>query len=295
VNLLNFIKRLMAVVGLLAIILGIYLLIARPYQLRWGASEQEINAQLPGDDIDPSPDFLATRAITIKGTPQEIWPWLIQMGYHRAGFYGYDLLENLGSQTGLLSAETILPEFQNFQVGDVVPISSVAEMKFYAIQPDQYLIWTDFDNTGSFLWALQPLDAEHTRLISRIRWSYHLDKPLGLPLELFTDFSDHLALREILAGVKVRVEGSDVPIVQQNTEFFLYLISALVFFTSLVLLLIRPLNWERWLAGLGAGLVWLITWYAPITLWLGILITVLSILGLIFVYRKRDKAYSPDP
>jgi hypothetical protein len=85
--------------------------------------------------LDPSPTFLATRAITIQGTPEEIWPWLVQMGYGRAGFYGYDILENLGSPTGMASATTILPELQNFKVGDKVPISPVAENVFYASSP----------------------------------------------------------------------------------------------------------------------------------------------------------------
>src|SRR3974377_142310 len=97
---------------------------------------------MPGDELDPQPTFLATRAITIDGTPAEIWPWLIQMGYGRAGFYGYDALEHLGSPSGLLSADRILPEFQNLVAGDEVPISAVATMRFYAIEPNQYLIWT---------------------------------------------------------------------------------------------------------------------------------------------------------
>ena len=58
-----------------------------------------------------------------------LWAWLIQMGYGRAGFYGYDVLENLGSPAGLLSADRILPEFQHFEVGDDVPISAVAMMR----------------------------------------------------------------------------------------------------------------------------------------------------------------------
>jgi hypothetical protein len=278
--------------GLLAIVMAAYLFVARPYQLHWGVTEEEISTPMPGDDFDTSPDFLATRAITIQGTPQEIWPWLIQMGYNRAGFYGYDLLENLGSERGLLSAEHILPDFQNFQVGDLVPISAVAEMEFYAIEPDQYLIWSGIDDNSSLLWALQPVDGTHTRLISRFRWSYDLAQPQELPLQLLTEFTDHLAVRKILMGVKGRVEGDIEPMATQNTEFVLFLISAFTFVASLVLLLVRPLSGARWLAGLGAGLAWLITWYAPIPLWFGIVITVLAILGLYGVHRKRKPVVS---
>ncbi|MFC2054563.1 hypothetical protein ACFLV7_09770 [Chloroflexota bacterium] len=285
-----FLKRLIAALGLLAVVMVGYLFVARPYQLNWGATEQEISAPMPGDEFDTAPDFFATRAITIQDTPQEIWPWLIQMGYNRAGFYGYDVLENLGSERGLHSLEHILPEFQNFQVGDVIPISAVVAMEFYAIEPGQYLIWSGSDGTDSFLWSLQPVDATHTRLISRIRWSYDWTQPQSLGLDLFTEFTDHIAVHKILMGVKGRVEGSIEPMAQQNVEFTLFVISAFVFFASLILLLVRPLNGSRWLAGLGAGLVWLITWYAPIALLLSIVITVLAILALYGVHRKRERA-----
>jgi hypothetical protein len=85
---------------------------------------------MPGDELDPRPTFLAIRAITIEGTPEEIWPWLLQMGYGRAGFYGYDILENLGSRRGIRSADRVLPESQQLKVGDEVPISAVARMVF---------------------------------------------------------------------------------------------------------------------------------------------------------------------
>lgn len=168
---LNFISAL-AIVG---IVIALYLLWARPYQLSWGASEEEIERSMPGDELASQPDFLATRAITIDGTPEEIWPWLIQMGYGRAGFYGYDLLENVGSKRGIRSAEQILPEFQDFNVGDEVPISAVHTMVFYAIQPNQFVVWAGAGDAspGSFTWALYPINDEQTRLVSRIRWNYH--------------------------------------------------------------------------------------------------------------------------
>jgi hypothetical protein len=281
-------KRLVRTLSLIAIVLAGYFFVARPYQLHWGATEEEIFATLPGDELEAEPDFHATRAITIRGTPQEIWPWLIQLGYNRAGFYGYDLLENLGSERGMLSAEHILPEFQSFQVGDVVPISAVAQMEFYAIEPNRYLIWSEIEDTSSLLWWLEPVDASKTRLISRFRWSYDLKKPQEMPLQLITEFSDHLAVRKILAGVKGRVEGTIEPMAIQNAEFVLFLISALTFAASVVLLLVRPLRWRQWFAGLVAGLVWLLTWYATIPLWSGVAITVLAVFLLFYLTHLRS-------
>ena len=266
-----FLNKVMAVLALVGLVILAYLFWARPYQLRWGATDEEVNRVMPGDELDPDPKFLATRAITIDGTPDEIWPWLIQMGYERAGFYGYDILENLGSKRGILSAERILPEFQNFKIGDEVPISPVARMTFLAIEPNQYLIWAgDADAvSGGFTWALYPLDENHTRLVSRIRWSHHWTKPDLLALDLFTEFTDHLAVRKILQGVKGRVESRIEPMAQGTIEFVIYLASAFIFPGAIILILLRPLTWYRWLAGLAAGAVWLITWYAPVSIWIG--------------------------
>ena len=135
------ILRIISTFVLIGLALSAYILFARPYQLRWGATDEEVARPMPGDELDPTPTFLSTRAITIQGTPEEIWPWLIQMGYGRAGFYGYDILENIGSPRGMASADRILPEFQNFKVADRVPISDVANQVFFAIEPNQYLVW----------------------------------------------------------------------------------------------------------------------------------------------------------
>jgi hypothetical protein len=276
------------VLCLLIIVMAAYYFIARPYQLHWGAMEEEIIAPMPGDELETQPHFLATRAITIEGTPQEIWSWIVQMGYDRAGFYGYDILENIGSERGIYSADRILPEFQNFEVGDEVPISAVSTLEFYAIEPHKYIIWSGNFGRGSFLWALNPVNDDHTRLISRIRWSYDGLQPGDLGLALFTEFTDHLAIREILRGVKGRVENSAKMMARQNLEFGVYVISAFVFFTSLILLIRHPPSWARWLAGLIAGMAWLIVWYAPISLWLGVSMALLTGTMLFLVYRSKQ-------
>ncbi|MHB8076528.1 hypothetical protein [Desulfosporosinus fructosivorans] len=268
------IKRILAALALIALVMALvmaaYLIWGRPYQLNWGATYEEVKQDMPGDQLDPHPEFFATRAITISGTPQEIWPWLLQMGYGRAGYYGYDILENLGSPQGIRSADRILQEFQQFKVGDGVPISSVAHMVFYAIEPNRYIIWSGTDHQGSFIWALYPVDESHTRLVSRIRWSFHWTQPRLLALDLFTEFTDYLAVREILHGVKGRVENQMEAMAKQNTEFVVYVMAALIYIVTLFLLLIRPLTWNKWLTGLAGGVTWLVTWYAPVSIWVGV-------------------------
>jgi hypothetical protein len=276
-----------AVIALIGLVLMAYLRWARPYQLRWGATQEELQRSMPGDELNPNPKFLATRAITIKGKPEDIWPWLVQMGYRRAGFYGYDILENLGSPRGIRSADRILPEFQHFTVGDEVPISPVANMVFYAIEPNRYLIWSGYENGGGFSWALYPVDEEHTRLVSRIRWSHSWTKPRQLALDLITEFADHLSVPKILQGVKGRVEGRIEPMAQANTELAMYFAAFWIFVGAIVLILVRPLTWRRWLAGLAAGVAWLIAWYAPVSTRMGALLELLVLWGLGGAFRKH--------
>ncbi len=262
-------QRALAAAAVLGLVLAVYFLWARPYQLRWGATAQEIQRAMPGDELQPSPDFLATRAITIHGTPEQIWPWLLQMGYGRAGFYGYDIFENLGSPRGLRSAETILPELQRVEVGDPIPISPAGSMVFQAIEPGRYIVWSGTTDYGRFTWALYPVDAGTTRLVSRIRWSYRWGQPGLLALDMLTEFTDHLAVRKILQGIKGRVEGQIEPMRQGNIEFFIYLGAGIVFVWALIEVLIRPLTARSWLTGLAAGAGWLLTWYAPVSIWIG--------------------------
>jgi hypothetical protein len=212
------------------------------------------------------------------------------MGYGRAGFYGYDILENLGSTRGIRSADRILPEFQHFKVGDDIPLSSAAVLAFYAIEPDRYLIWAGETggSYGVFNWSLYPVDGSHTRLVSRIRWSHHWAQPGVLALDLFSEFTDHIAVRKILQGVKDRVEGHIEPMMVQNIEFTIYVVAALIFFVAFVLILIRPLTRRGWLVSLAAGAAWLITWYAPVSIWGAVLLELLILWGLIRVLVKPN-------
>jgi len=284
--------RIMAGLALIALVMGAYLLWARPYQMHWGATQDEINRLMPGDELDIHPTFLATRAITITGTPHEIWPWLVQMGYDRAGYYGYDIIENSGSKSGAQSAEHIVPELQNVKVGDIVPISAVGHWVFYEIEPERYFIWSGEAGKDGFTWALYPIDENHTRLVSRIRWSHHWSQPKLIALDLFTEFTDHLALRKILQGVKGRVEGNIEPTAWINTEFAIYVATVLIFVLAIVLLLVRQLTWKRWLTSLSAGIIWLITWYAPIPIWIGAVLLVCAVYGLWQAFKLKKHGES---
>ena len=89
---IKFASRLITVSGAA---LGAYVFLVRPWQRRWGATDEEVLRALPGDELLAHPDVKLTRAVTIRAKPTDIWPWLVQIGQGRGGYYSYDWLENL--------------------------------------------------------------------------------------------------------------------------------------------------------------------------------------------------------
>lgn len=271
-------RKIIIIGGSVVIVLIAYASLARPYQLHRGATSEEVQRTVPGDELLLKPKYLATRAITIQASPEKIWPWIIQMGFKRAGFYGYDILENLGSPGGIKSAERIVPELQNPMVGDDLPISLAGSLKFHAIEPNRYVIWSGKSANGAYsyvyTWALYPINDYQTRLVSRARFTYSWSNVKQLPFDLLTEFMEHLAIPEILQGVKGRVEGSIVPMTITNLKVAYYLATIGIYAWVLGLTLIRPLTYRGILTCIIAGLVWLVAWYAPIELWVGALLEI---------------------
>ena len=286
--------RLLALMALPAPLAAVYLLAIRPSQLHWGATPEETARSMPGDGIVSSPSFRATRGVTIHGRPEDIWPWLTQMGYGRAGFYGYDLIENAGSRTGIRSAGSIHPELQHPKTGNVLPISAVASLVFDSIQPGSYLIWRGdpTPSNGSFLWALYPVDASHTRLISRIQLRYHWTDR-RLLLDLFTEFADHVAVPKILLGIKGRVEGLPMqPLTGEAIEISVWALCLGEFATAAVLLFFLHRWWRAWFLGLAAGLSLLFTLYAHAPVWIGAVLGC-GLLGGILVLSRVNAIVRP--
>ena len=180
---------------LLASITLFYLLVYRPWSLSWGATAEEVNRQMPGDDILEKPTFNATRAISIKASPEEIWPWIIQIGYKRAGFYSYDRLDN----DGVHSSDIILPEYQGLEVGDLIPMSK----GFYAVvtELDPYHSMVMDFQPWVWSWGLYQTDLGYTRLVTRVYCQTN-DGIFNFTLDAF----EIIMMRKCLLGIKQRVE-----------------------------------------------------------------------------------------
>lgn len=155
----------------------------RPF-LRWMPTAAELHRELPGDACLPVREG-ATHAVTIQAPPARIWPWLVQMGYGRGGWYSHDWLDNLGHR----SARTILPQFQRIQPGDLLPTTPNGKCWFevleaepeqclvlgshFAVRPMRSLPWSEpsprvaMRSTWTFL--LEPSGPAGTRLLVRAR------------------------------------------------------------------------------------------------------------------------------
>jgi len=180
-----------------------YLTLIRSLQLRWGAIDAEIKRSMPGDDIVHEPSFNATRAVTIHAPSENIYPWIVQMGVTRAGWYSYDLLDNLGRP----SAENILPKFQAIQIGDVVPMSPDGKqgMRVKDFRKDNWMLWWDNKGDSSWAWEIQPDGETYSRLVTRVRVKYRLLSP-AIAFNLLVEFFDIVMMRKCMLGIKRRAE-----------------------------------------------------------------------------------------
>lgn len=144
-----------------------YQLVVRPRIRRWGATDEEVDKSLPGDELESPMGYrpVSTRAITIDAPPHEVWPWLVQMGSGRAGFYSHDWVERLLFVTygDGHSATRIHPEWQALRVGDRVPYSRFNTVPVTMVDAPRCLV------AGEWL-VLEPVDdGRRTRLIARTR------------------------------------------------------------------------------------------------------------------------------
>ena len=177
----------------------------RPWHQHWGATDGEVAMVFPGDHLQPGAQFHPTRAVTIHARPEEIWPWIVQIGFGRAGFYAYDLLDNLAKP----SAERVIPDLQDVHVGDWIPMSpTITEQTAFRIacfEPNCWMLWSKPDST--WCWSLRAIDAERTRLVCRIRATYDWRRP-SVFLSLFLlELGDFFMNRRELLGIRRRAEA----------------------------------------------------------------------------------------
>lgn len=178
------IRRALAAV---AVLVAAYLVVLRPRLVRWGATDEELDRGFPGADIIPGASRSATMAVTIDAPPSRVWPWLVQMGVDRGGWYSWDRLDNFGRR----STDRVHPEWQDVAVGDRFvakpdgtqwwDVAAVEHERFLCLRMSLDLEGRPFDpdtdrpsaftdSTWGFL--LEPLPGGRTRLIVSGYWLF---------------------------------------------------------------------------------------------------------------------------
>lgn len=188
---------------------------------RWGATPEETRAAMPGDELVPFPNLTSTRAVTIDAGPDRVWPWLVQIGQGRGGFYSFDALENLIG-CGIHSAGRVVREWQHLKPGDLVLLApgQAPCFRVAAADPPRSLVLAGADPrtrqvgavpsgpgqaASTWQWTLEPLDGgRRTRLVARQRYSYPRRQA---PLWRLLQPVDFVMEREMLRGIKARAEG----------------------------------------------------------------------------------------
>jgi hypothetical protein len=189
----------------------------------YGSTGDERVMTLPGDDIIADPDVTTDHAITIDAPPSAVWPWLVQMGWGRGGWYTARWVDRLLFPANGPSADRIIPELQHIAIGTFIPDGpphTECGLTVEHLDPERALVLRSNSHlpmswrqhaTLDWSWAfvLTPLDdGRRTRFHFRSRWTTH---PWWFTLagRLGVVPADFVMSRDMLRGVKERAERND--------------------------------------------------------------------------------------
>jgi hypothetical protein len=177
----------------------------RHWHLTWGATRQEAAAAMPGDSLLPQAQYRCTRAITIDATPDEVWPWLVQVGFRRAGWYAGDLLDNFARP----SVRRVVPELQDQHVGQWLSmVPKPSERTAFLVdsfERPSWLLWRTPNRSWS--WRLEPVAGGRTRVVTRMRTLYEWKRPLAALTVVLMECADYPMMRRMLRGIRDRAEA----------------------------------------------------------------------------------------
>jgi len=169
-------------------------------------SKEETTRLLLGDDIVQKPHFIATRALSIKALSDEVWKWIIQIGFGRAGFYSIDFIDN----ANVPSSRNILPKYQKIELDYFIPFTADQKNGMWVkdYKEPEYILWWDHRGRGTWGWFLRQTQAGETRLITRLRTKYDFSFP-WIIYYIFYDVGDIIMMRKCMLGIKERAEKID--------------------------------------------------------------------------------------
>jgi hypothetical protein len=191
------------IVGLViaTVSVGSYVLFVGPWQRRWGATDHEVRRVMPGDGLLRPDAPSTTRAITIDAPPEAVFPWLLQIGYGRGGWYSYDWIDNDGKP----SVDRIDPTLQHPAVGDRIEMMPGMGPVVMEIVPNHHIV--SAGETDSWCLMVDPTPDGRTRLISR--WRQDWPKSVGTYVWIaLSDPGAFLMEQKMLRQIRDLAEGA---------------------------------------------------------------------------------------
>lgn len=252
----------------------------------WGATPAEISRSLPGDELIPQPEFSWNHAITIHAAPEQIYPWLAQIGDTRGGFYSYTFIENLFMMAAKVdgrytNATNIHPDWQNPAKGQGI---IGAWMAVEAYQPNQYFLAAATPEMGgiqwTWVWYLQPVDASNTRLIVRHRFFFPPAAPRNMVVSVLN--LGYVMERGMLLGIRDHAEGRIPSALAEPAAILLWLIALVCGILSAVRFVRHPGYYHPLGVGLEAVVVLFVITYIQPPFWLRALLD-LALVGSVVI------------
>lgn len=190
--------------------IALYRRFLRPWHQRWGATDAEVQAPLPGDEMVPDSRSTATHAITIHAPVEDVWQWIVQIGQDKGGFYSYTWLENMVG-CHMHNANRILPDFQKLEVGDRVRLHpSVPPLPVLLVEPERTLVLgNNTRDPGVWGFHLKRLDSATTRLVIRGRGDWNPGLLNGFTHYVVFEPAHFVMERKMMLGIKARAEGKE--------------------------------------------------------------------------------------
>jgi hypothetical protein len=192
------------VLGITAIV---YWFPLRRWFVTWGTTFEDQQRVMASDSEVPDATYVANLAVTIDAEPEDVWPWLVQIGFQRGGLYSYDWLDRAFGYLDRPSANRILPEFQQLRGGDVIPIGRGGGFPVKRIEPNRSLVLGSSAKGFQWTWefGLYRLGDGRTRLVSRNRARVASSFASWCLMRLLEPAA-FLMTRRMLLGVRQRAE-----------------------------------------------------------------------------------------
>jgi hypothetical protein len=249
-------------------------MVMRPWYSRWGATEAEVTASLPGDALVPNPVSQSTWAVTVQAPPEAIWPWLVQMGWGRGGFYTYEWFENGVLQLGIHNADRIVPEWQDIAIGD-----------HFWYYPEDYPL----PRIGPRIAGIERNEA--------LLLCHQVTEDETAWFDGIFDPGYFFMGRGMLEGIQARAEGRTPSSLTNVAIGVLWAVGSMMFAVAALLMVVRA----KWIAAFAVAVagfavlyllaIWRPPLWAAVVLDLGLLVALLQVYGV----QIRRLAARPQP